>query len=161
MPENLKDEIQTRLDQQNEWLLIGASGKSFPLQSSEIELQFSNNKLLFGFLDDKGFQTWRVVNCEFKAGEIVLKLSRNFGSETEKVRLVPRVSAKELTEATELARLEKANRIAALIKEDYPNIKLVRVELNKENGRFAQIILESQNGKQTAALTDVSDALTT
>jgi len=160
MHENLKDELQTRLNGQNEWLLIGSSGRSFPVQSSEIELEFSNNKLLFGFLDDKGFQFWRVADCEFKGGEIVLKLSRNLGREIEKFRLVPRVSAKELGEATELARLEKANRIAALIKEDYPKIKLVRVELNKENGRFAQIIFENQNGKRTAVLTDVSDALT-
>ncbi|MGI9054952.1 MAG: hypothetical protein ACR2F2_04030, partial [Pyrinomonadaceae bacterium] len=160
MHENLKDELQKRLNGQNEWLLIGSSGRSFPVQSSEIELEFSNNKLLFGFLDDKGFQFWRVADCEFKDGEIVLKLSRNLGREIEKIRLVPRVSAKELGEATELARLEKANRIAALIKEDYPKIKLVRVELNKENGRFAQIIFENQNGKRTAVLTDVSDALT-
>ncbi len=158
--ENLQNELQTRLDAQTEWLLISASGKSFALQNSEIELEFSNDKLLFGFVDDKGFQTWRVADCEFKGGEIGLRLSRNFGRETEKVRLVSRVSARELGEEIELARLEKANRIAALIKEDFPKIKLVRVELNKENGRFAQIIFENQNGKQTAALTDVSDALT-
>ncbi len=161
MPENLQNELKTRFDAQNEWLLIGSSGRSFALQSSEIELEFSHNKLLFGFLDDKGFQIWRVTNGEFKGGEILLKLSRNFGRETEKIRLVPRVSAKELNEETELARLEKANRIAALIKEDYPKINLVRVELNKENGRFAQMIFENHNGKQTAVLTDVSDALTT
>ena len=160
MLENIQDELQTRLDAQTEWLLIRSSGKSFALQNSEIELEFSSNKTLFGFLDDKGFQNWRITDCKFDGGEIVLNLSRNFGRETEKIRLVSRVSAKELGEETELARLEKANKIAAMGKEDVPQIKLIRVELNKENGRFAQIIFENPNGGQTAVLTDVSYALT-
>ncbi|MBA2735808.1 MAG: hypothetical protein H0U50_03365, partial [Pyrinomonadaceae bacterium] len=160
MLENLQDELQTRLDAQTEWLLIRSSGRSFALQNSEIKLEFSNNKLLFGFLDDKGFQTWRITDCKFDGGETVLNLSRNFGRETEKIRLVSRVSARELGEETELARLEKANKIAAIIEEDFPKIKLIRVELNKENGRFAQIIFENPGGRQTAVLVDVSDALT-
>ena len=160
MLENLQDELQIRLDEQTEWLLIRSSGKSFALQNSEIELELTNSKLLFSFLDDEGFQTWRVTGCQFDGGEIALNLTRNFGKENEQMRLVSRVSAKELSENIELARLEKANKIAQIIKEDDPKIKLVRVELNKENGRFAQIIFESPNGRQTAVLTDVSDALT-
>ena len=45
---------------QNEWLLQYKFGKSFALKSTEIEVELSQNKLLFSFLDDKGFQTWRV-----------------------------------------------------------------------------------------------------
>lgn len=159
MLENLYNELRTLLDAQTEWLLIRASGKSFALQNREIELELSGDKLLFGFLDDGGFETWRVADCKFETNEMRFALSRNFGTETEKIRLVARVSAKELSEKVELARLEKANEIAAIIKENFPQTKLVSVRLNEENGRFARIIFENPNGSQIAALADVSDAL--
>ncbi len=154
--EDSQIELQTLLNEHHEWLLIHALGRSFPLQNTEIEIEFAQNKLLFSYLDDKGFQTWRVNDFKFEAGEIRLNLSRNFRKEHEKIRLVPRTSAKDLSENLELARLEKANKIAAIINENYPKIKIVRVELNQENGRFAQIFLENQ----TLVLADVSDSLT-
>jgi len=155
-PENSQNEIQKLLDEHHEWLLIHALGRSFPLEKSEIEFEFLQNKLLFSYLDDKGFQTWRVVDFEFESGEIRLNLSRNFDKEREKIRLVPRVLAATLSENLELSRLERANKIAQIIKENYPKIKLSRIELNKENGRFAQIFLENN----TLVLADVSDSLT-
>ena len=155
-PENSQNEIQKLLDEHHEWLLIHALGRSFPLEKSEIEFEFLHNKLLFSYLDDKGFQTWRVVDFEFESGEIRLNLSRNFDKEREKIRLVPRVLAATLSENLELSRLERANKIAQIIKENYPKIKLSRIELNKENGRFAQIFLENN----TLVLADVSDSLT-
>jgi hypothetical protein len=160
MLEILKNELQARLEEQNEWLLIHSSGESFALQNSEIELEISQNKLLFGFLDDRGFQMWRVADCRDKNGEIHLNLTRNFGRENEKIRLVPRASSRELGEEVELARLEKANETARIIEENVSKTKILRVELNKENGRFAQIIFENAGKKQIAAITDVSDSLT-
>lgn len=154
--ESSQIEIQKLLDEHHEWLLIHALGRSFPLEKSEIEIEFLQNKLLFSYLDDKGFQTWRVVDFEFESGEIRLNLSRNFDKEREKIRLVPRVLAATLSENLELSRLERANKIAQIIKENYLKIKLSRVELNKENGRFAQIFLENN----TLVLADISDTLT-
>ncbi len=97
------------------------------MQNREIELEQIGDKLLFGFLSDSGFQTWRVVDCKFETGEIQLRLSRNFNRETEKIRLVARVSAKDLSENIELARLEKANEIAALIADNFPRTKIIIV----------------------------------
>ena len=159
-PENSKNALQKILDEHHEWLLIHALGRSFPLKNLEIELEFAQNKLLFSYLDDKGFQTWRIIDYKLEAGEIRLNLSRNFDKEREKIRLVPRILARELSETLELARLEKANRIAQLITENYAKTKLIRVELNKENGRFAQIVFENSSSGRTAVLADVSDSLT-
>ena len=158
--ENSQNELQKLLDEHHEWLLIHALGRTFPIEKTEIEFEFTQNKLLFSYLDDQGFQTWRIIDYKFEAGEIRLNLSRNFDKEREKIRLVPRILARELSENLELARLEKANKIAGLIKETFPKTKLVRVELNKENGRFAQIVFENSSGKRTAVLADVSDSLT-
>ncbi len=158
--EKLRDELQNLLESHQEWLLIYVSGKSFSLQKSEVELEFKNNKLLFSFPADQGFQTWRVVDFKTKNNEIILHLTRNFEKEHLKIRLVPRISAHKLTKNLELARIEKANQIAQIIKENSPNSKLVRVELNKENGRFAQIVFENSLKKQTAVLADVTDKLT-
>jgi len=160
MTEKLQDEIQNCLDSQTEWLLVHSGGKTFALQNTEIEISFERGKILFGFLDDKGFQTWRINDYKIENGEILLNLSRNFGKDTEKIKLVPRVSAAELSATVELARLEKANEIAGVIAENIRGARLVRVELNEENGRFAQIIFERANGRQTAVLADVSATLT-
>ncbi|MDQ3181570.1 MAG: hypothetical protein M3Q33_13745, partial [Acidobacteriota bacterium] len=153
-------EIRDLLKSHNEWLLIHSSDKTFALQKDEIELTLERGKILFSFLDEKGFQTWRVAEFKEKKGEILLELTRNFEREREKIRLVPRATAGELGESIELARLEKANKIAGLLVAEIKNIKLVRVALNKESGRFAQIFFENPSGKQTAALADVSGTAT-
>src|SRR4051812_36849821 len=87
--ENLQDKLQNLLDAHHEWLLINAAGKSFAMQKSEIEITFERGKILFGYLDDKGFQTWRVADFYVKNGEILLNLTRNFERERAKIRLVP------------------------------------------------------------------------
>ncbi|MGI8670215.1 MAG: hypothetical protein ACR2J3_10285 [Aridibacter sp.] len=154
------DDLKTLLDSHNEWLLVHHSGKTFALQKHEIELEQTKNKTLFNFLDEKGFQTWRIVKAEIKDEKIALDLTKNFGKEKTFIELIPRAKAEMLGEAVELARLEKANKIAQLIVSEIENIKLIRVELNKENGRSAQIILENKLGKQRAVLSDVSKSLT-
>ncbi|MEP6902585.1 MAG: hypothetical protein ABJA66_12590 [Actinomycetota bacterium] len=159
-PEKLQIEIQNLLDAHQEWLVIEVSGKSFSLQNTEIEIAFERNKLLCGFLGGKGFQTWRIRDFKTKNQEILLNLSRNFEKEQAKIRLVPRALAKDLSDSVELARLEKANKIAAAIKEISPKTKLVRVALNKENGRFAQIVFENSQGRQTAVIADLTETLT-
>lgn len=160
MGEKPQDEIQNFLDTQTEWLLVRTSGKTFALQNSEIEISFERGKILFGFLDDRGFQTWRITDYKIENGGILLDLSRSFGRETEKIKLVPRISAGELSATVELARLEKANNLGKIIEENIRGARLVRIDLNEENGRFAQIMFEGANGLQTAVLADVSDALT-
>jgi hypothetical protein len=66
-----------------------------------------------------------------------------------------------LSRAAELARIEKAQKIAALIIESIPRTKLVRADLNRETGRFAQIVFEDlRRRRQIAAISDVSDSLT-
>jgi hypothetical protein len=154
------NEIRNFLDSQTEWLLIRANGRSFALQNTEIEITFEQNKILLGFLGDKGFQTWRVVDYKIESGEILLDLSRSFGREKEKIKLVPRLSAAELNATIELARLEKANKLALIIAENIHGARLVRVGLNEENGRFAQIIFDTAGNIQKAVLADVSENLT-
>lgn len=161
--ESLFGLITKKLNSCNEWLIIGASGKSFPLQRGEIEFTFEREKIIFGFLSDAGFQIWRVVDCQIEPKKITLDLTRNFEREREKIRLVPRISASELSEAVELARLEKANQIARSIVAENRGAKLLRVLLNEENGRFAQIIFEKfekSDKKQIAVLADVADVAT-
>ena len=161
MTEETKNDIRNCLGRQTEWLLIHAGGKTFALQSAEIEINFERDKILFGFPGDLGFQTWRVVDCKIEGGELTLDLSRNFGKERERIKLVPRISVRELSNAVELARLEKANKLGMVIEENVPDAKLVRVELSGENGRLAQIIFEQSRHGQIAVLADVSGTLTT
>ena len=153
-------ELQKLFDAHHEWLLVHRSGESFALQKTEIELEFSQAKTLLTFPDERGFQTWRVAGFESVNEEIHLDLSRNFDREHEKIRFVPRVLASTLTDAIELVRSRKAEKIAAILKLNFPKIKILRVALNKGNGRFAEIVFANSRGAQTAVSADVSDDLT-
>lgn len=153
-------EIKKTLANHHEWLLIDGSGKSFDLQIEEIEITFERGKIILGFLGETGFQLWRVAGYKIEKENLTLDVRRNFGREIEKIKFVPRISSAELSQAIELARLEKANQIARLIVAANPLSKLIRVTLNKENGRFAEIFFESSNKKQIAVLADVSGSVT-
>ena len=159
-PADSYKEIIESLDAHQEWLLIEPAAKSFALRRSEIELLFEREKLLLSFLCSGGFQTWRVTDWKFENQKLNFNLTRNFNRERIKIELVPRILSGELAQSVERARIEKANKIADLVVANQPKAKLVRVSLNKETGRFAQIIFESMPGKQIAALSDVSGAAT-
>lgn len=159
-PENALAEIVETLAARNEWLLIHASGKSFALQSREIEITFERGKILLGFLDETGFQMWRVAEYKIENAVLTVNVTRKFGRDRDRIKFVPRILAGELGAAVEQARLEKANRIARLIVAENPKSKLVRVALNDENGRFAEIAFENFSKKQIAAIADVSDTAT-
>ena len=159
-PERAKTELESFLAPRREWLLVGSTGKSFSLQACEIEIALEREKLFFGFLAETGFQTWRITDYQFENEKISLDLTRNFGKENEKISLVPRIPAFDLSQTAESARIEKARKIANSIARSNPKTKLVRADLNRETGRFAQIIVEDFRGRQIAAVADVSDSLT-
>lgn len=156
--ESVFKEISENLESFNEWLLIRSSGRTFALRKDEIELTAERGKILFAFLDENGFQIWRVAGFEKIKNEISLDLSRNFEKQRERIKLVPRVLSGELSASVELARFEKANQIAGVLVSEIQNVKITRLALNKETGRFAQIIFENSRGSQIAVLADVSDA---
>ncbi len=147
------------LNANNEWLITGPSGAAFSLRSNEIEIETAADKILISFIDKEGFQTWRIAGIEFDRSKILLDLSRNFGTENLRFELVPRTLAAEFSETVEIARLQRANDIAKRLIAKFPGGKLIRVELNRENGRFAQIILENKDHLRSAIISDVSESL--
>lgn len=156
MNEETVREICEALAAHHEWLLIGAAGAAFALQTSEIEISFERGRIIFAFLHEKGFQMRRVVDCQIEDGELKFKTTAAFQSKAETFRLVPRVHAGELSRAVERARLERADRIALSIVHANPNSKLVRVSLNQDGGRFARIVFETADKMNIAAVADVS-----
>lgn len=142
-----------------EWLLIRGSGRSFPLFTAEIELIVDNGRTLLGFLDDAGFHSWRLNDFKFEDGAIELDVAGPFAQNREIIRLVPRESAAALAAAVQLARLEKANEIAQLIETSIASTKIVRVDLNIDNGRLGQIIFE-RDRELTAVIGDVTSTMT-
>lgn len=153
------DELSKLIAAYPEWLLTRGSGRSFPLYASEIELTENGKGTLVGFIDDGGFHSWRLNKFRFHEGAIELDVAGPFARKRETIRLFPRESAATLAAAVELARLEKTNEIAKLIESSFAETKIIRVDLNAENGRLGQIIFERER-KRTAALTDVTGAMT-
>ena len=103
----------------HEWLLIRERGKTFPLNASEIEFVDESGKRHFGFIDDKGFHTWRLNDATIAGSEIVIDVAGEFAKKRETMRLVPRESAATLIAEIEAARLTLANEIAAFITESF------------------------------------------
>lgn len=153
------DEIRELIDSHCEWLLVREAGQTFPLDKTEIEITADGDKTRFGFLDDAGFHAWRLNGFSLEGSEIALDVAGAFARKRELMRLVPRHSAAEFAAEIELARLRKANEIAGLITDNFSGTKLIRVALNTENGRLAQIIFAKKPKQQIAAIADVSDSL--
>ncbi|MFN0277077.1 MAG: hypothetical protein ACKVRN_00600 [Pyrinomonadaceae bacterium] len=154
------DELREIVASRHEWLLVRELGKTFPLEKHEIEIDEDGRRAHFGFLDDKGFHSWRLNGFGHNDGEITIDVAGAFAKKQETMRLVPRVPASELTAEIEKARLEKANEIASLISDNFPNTKLGRVALNMESGRLAQINFDAAEKIPMAAIADVTLTLT-
>lgn len=156
--ENDCAELRKFFDAQKEWLVV-SDAKTFALQNSEIEISAERGKLILSFLSDAGFQMRRVADWKYEKQKLIFETAGNFGKDAGKIEFIPRLSAENLSDSVELARLEKAQMIADSAVKFQAGLKLVRVSLNKENGRLAEIIFEISGGKQIAAITDVTDTI--
>jgi hypothetical protein len=154
------DELREIVAGHHEWLLVRDLGKTFPLERHEIEIVQDGEKAHFGFLDDKGFHSWRLNGFAHDGSEIAIDVAGAFARKQEVMRLVPRVAASELIAEIERARLDKANEIAALLADNFAGTRLGRVALNTENGRLAQINFDTGDGQPVAAIADVTSTLT-
>jgi hypothetical protein len=158
-PQTIND-ISEILDAHLEWLIVRENGRTLPMLRSEIEIESLNGSSKLGFVDEKGLTVRRIESFGTDGVELVVCLSSKIKNEQEVVRFVPRESAAELRANIELARLQKANEIAEVFAASMPDAKLVRVSLNANNGRIAQIELEDKFKVRTAAMTDVTSSLT-
>jgi hypothetical protein len=154
--EELAHELRTRIDTHFEWLLVREGGRTFPLRKTEIDVTCSSGKVLLGVFDDAGFDVSRVRSMKLDGEEVVLELSSEFENTGGSASLIPRTSARVLTRAIELARLERANAIAAALVKTFSGCKPTRVALNAENARLAQIFLLDAVKKEVAVLADVT-----
>lgn len=158
-PQPSTETLESLLDASAEWLIVSENGRTFPVNRSEIEVTEETARTLFGVIDETGFRSRRVSSFKVEGGEILVEVAAAFGREDETLRLVPRVSAAALAANVELARLETANEIAALVEQFDTCVKIVRVGLNAGSGRFAEIIADA-GPKRFAAFADVAGGAT-
>jgi len=154
--EELSHELRARIDSHLEWLLVRESGRTFPLRRDEIDVTFESDASFLEVLDDHGTTRSQIYSVSDGLGEIVLEVTQHSGSSAEILRLVPRTPARELSQNIELARLQRANLIAAALVETFPEYELRRVALSKDNGRLAQIFVRDRRAKDIAVLCDVT-----
>jgi hypothetical protein len=153
-------ELRGFFDRHVEWLLVPSEGDAFPINNKEIEVKRKNNDVLLGFLDNKGFHSWRINEIGYADDEIRLDLAGAFRKNRTRIRLVPRIAAAALAAEIELARLKRANTIAELIKDGLNAKSIRRVSLSKDNGRLAHIFFEDDKRVLNAAIADVSACVT-
>jgi len=153
------EELRERVAATEEWLLVRDEGRTFPLLASEIEISDSDGKRHFGFVDDKGFHSWRLNHAEVHGTELAIDVAGAFARRQEIFRLVPRTPAAELAAELELARLQLANEVAKLVADNFPAVRLGRVALSADNGRLAQIELQDGDRVPLAAMADITSKL--
>ncbi|MBX3244868.1 MAG: hypothetical protein KF685_10465 [Acidobacteria bacterium] len=139
-----------------EWLAVTESGRAITIRRDEIELIQRGPDVSIGFLRESGYAVSRINDLSYEDGDVVLGLSGRFGRSEESVRFIPRTSAAELAENIFIARLTKANEAAEAALEAFPEYLIKSVNLNRDNGRLAQIILAGKRGGQAALMTDVT-----
>ena len=83
------ENLNELLDKHAEWLMVAETGRSFPLNRTEIEIETTGNALRFGTVGENGFRSRRIIAFEPEVEEIELVLAAPFGGEAETVRLVP------------------------------------------------------------------------
>ena len=151
--------LRCRIDSHLEWLLVRPTGRTFPLRRDEIEVAFDGDSLVFSLLDDTGFNAFLVRSVADAGGELLLDVAAQSDATIETLRLLPRTPARELSFNVDLARLERANLIGAALVRLFPHIKLIRVALNHDNGRLAQIAIRDPRGKDIALIADVTGTM--
>jgi hypothetical protein len=152
--------LEQFFDLHHEWLLIDSAGRSFALRRDEIEITRKPDRVRIGFLTETGYEVWRVTGFDQRGERLRIDVSRNFGLERTEVLFAPRARPEELGEMVEFARLEKAAELARLIGAVFDSERVRRVELNRENGRIAQILIEHRaSGRYSAAIGDVTAML--
>ncbi|HKP68739.1 MAG TPA: hypothetical protein VJV05_05625 [Pyrinomonadaceae bacterium] len=157
--DDLVASLRCRIDSHFEWLLVRPTGRTFPLRRDEIYVISQGERVMFGVLDDSGFNSFRVRSIADAGEELLLDLGSRSDSVVETIRLLPRTPARELSFNVDLARLERANLIGAALVRLFPSVKLIRIALNHENGRLAQIIVREPSGKEAALLSDVTGSM--
>ncbi len=154
------DHLIELLNSRPEWLLIRETGRSFSLTSREVRIDANGEVANLRFLDHDGVHSRLLSGFSFDDGEISIDIAEHSGESAETIRFIARTPASDLSAEVELARLEKANEIAALITANFPGSKIGRVALNAENGRLAQINFDDPEKEPTAAVADITGMLT-
>ncbi|QYO65418.1 hypothetical protein [Leptolyngbya sp. 7M] len=142
-----------------EWLAVRESGKTLSLRRDEIELKEVGDKVLFGFVDEKGFAFRRVRSVSIEDKGIVIGLRSRFGADDEEMRLIPRASAAELAANIEYARLERANEIAQILIDNIDGLVPHCLSLNTTNGRSAEILVRFKGKRLIGVLVDVTGTI--
>lgn len=159
-PKKLAAQLRRSLDSCIEWLAVYPEGRTFPMRSDEIEIEDSNGRLIAGMPGEKGFRRFRVLNVTTEGDELLIEASGPFGGARTDFRLIARTPASELSSNIELARLTRANEIAAMMTASFPTLRLRRVALNDGSGRIAQLTFEDEHRKQSIAIADVTNTIT-
>jgi hypothetical protein len=162
-PQDMFFELTETLEAGFEFLLVRENGAQMPLKRGEIEPVFENGKAFLQCLTADGLKIWRIISAKKDGTKLLLAAvagSGGPGSDSERLELIPRITAADLLAAIKEARLEKAAEIAAILAAHVPNSKIARLKLSPgiragEYGSSAQILLQTAPGRQAAIFAQV------
>jgi hypothetical protein len=129
-----------------EWLFVPAEGGAQSLRRDELEVAIVHGRLVFSCWTENGNRWWHVLAWHWNGQLLELETSRRLGRERALMQLVPRASAKHLTQMIRAARELRCERLAQLAMAFEPETKIERLSLSRgtkpgQPGRYAQILL--------------------
>ncbi len=151
-PQDMFFELSETLEAGFEFLLLRENGAQASLKRGEIEPVFENGKAFLQCMTAEGLKIRRIISAKREEKRLLLTIvadaaaSAGSGSGSERLELIPRITAADLLAAIKEARLEKAGEIAAIVATNVPNSKIARLKLSQgaragEYGISAQILL--------------------
>ncbi len=146
------------LDLYDELVIVDHSGNLVNANSNEIEIEETKSKSLIGFPFMKGWKTLRISSFEISGPQAKLFLSNHLSGEKDVFTFTARTEYSELKADLDEARFQTANRIARSIIEADRNLKLIRVELAKENSRLAIVTIKTTK-QMIACIVDLVENL--
>ena len=145
-------ELKAALTAHSEWLVSDQTA-AFAVQTDETEVSTSGDKVFFGCLTARGWQTWRVVEFQKADEKLFITTARKLLQPSQTLELTARVSIEDLRRDINAARIFEASALAEIARRELSkHAKIKRVSLNQSNrkgkaGTIARILLELPNHK--------------
>lgn len=148
-----------------EWLLVSESGSQAHFKRDEIDVIYRNGSVFLecNALEFKGAEdsfARQILSAAIDGRKLVLTFAGEEENEFETAELIPRITAAELTDSINTARLEMAMRIARIAAEKAGNSKIAKFRVSQgiragEYGTNAQIFLQISPREQIAVFAPV------
>lgn len=144
--ESAQQRINELFQSHAEWFYTLSDCDTHALNSDELDIACTHDRLILSCWTDKGTRTWRIRAWQWTGDKLLLQASRRMGAERPVIELIPRASATAVAATVRAARQTRCNKLAQLASTLQPGSRVERAALSPgirraQPGRYARILL--------------------